>query len=557
MVKTPLPDGSGVFVLEDNLPADNGGDCKGMKMKTNRILVFDTTLRDGEQCPGASMNLREKLEVARQLARLNVDIIEAGFPVISDGDFASVQTIAREVKGPVIAGLARCMPKDIDAAGAALKPAGKRARIHVFLATSKIHREFKLHKAQDEIIRLAVEGVKRARSYVDNVEFSPEDASRTEPDFLVTVCKAVVAAGAGTVNIPDTVGYAVPDEFAALIRRLYESVPEFQSGKAIISVHCHNDLGLAVANSLAAIRAGARQVECTINGIGERAGNASLEEIVMALRTRRDFFAGFETGINTREIVKTSRLVSRMSGLIVQRNKAIVGENAFAHSAGIHQDGILKKRETYEIMNPEDVGWGKSELPLTKHSGRAAVAARLKHLGFRLADQEINALFARFKEIGDKKKFVYDEDLVFLVEGQMASAPEVWALDYLSVSSGNHTVPTATVRLRKVTGKKEKAEFVQDAALGDGPVDAALKAIDRITRTNGRLMDYSLRAVSQGQDAVGEVTIKVDFGRGELVTGKGASTDVIEASARAYLNAVNRFLCNGGKREKKTTSAPP
>jgi len=557
LVKTPLPDGSGVFVLEDNLPADNGGDCKGMKMKTNRILVFDTTLRDGEQCPGASMNLREKLEVARQLARLNVDIIEAGFPVISDGDFASVQTIAREVKGPVIAGLARCMPKDIDAAGAALKPAGKRARIHVFLATSKIHREFKLHKAQDEIIRLAVEGVKRARSYVDNVEFSPEDASRTEPDFLVTVCKAVVAAGAGTVNIPDTVGYAVPDEFAALIRRLYESVPEFQSGKAIISVHCHNDLGLAVANSLAAIRAGARQVECTINGIGERAGNASLEEIVMALRTRRDFFAGFETGINTREIVKTSRLVSRMSGLIVQRNKAIVGENAFAHSAGIHQDGILKKRETYEIMNPEDVGWGKSELPLTKHSGRAAVAARLKHLGFRLADQEINALFARFKEIGDKKKFVYDEDLVFLVEGQMASAPEVWALDYLSVSSGNHTVPTATVRLRKVTGKKEKAEFVQDAALGDGPVDAALKAIDRITRTNGRLMDYSLRAVSQGQDAVGEVTIKVDFGRGELVTGKGASTDVIEASARAYLNAVNRFLCNGGKREKKTTSAQP
>lgn len=557
MVKTPLPADSGVFVLEDNLPADNGGDCKGMKMKTNRILVFDTTLRDGEQCPGASMNLREKLEVARQLARLNVDIIEAGFPVISDGDFASVQTIAREVKGPVIAGLARCMPKDIDAAGAALKPAGKRARIHVFLATSKIHREFKLHKAQDEIIRLAVEGVKRARSYVDNVEFSPEDASRTEPDFLVTVCKAVVAAGAGTVNIPDTVGYAVPDEFAALIRRLYESVPEFQSGKAIISVHCHNDLGLAVANSLAAIRAGARQVECTINGIGERAGNASLEEIVMALRTRRDFFAGFETGINTREIVKTSRLVSRMSGLIVQRNKAIVGENAFAHSAGIHQDGILKKRETYEIMNPEDVGWGKSELPLTKHSGRAAVAARLKHLGFRLADQEINALFARFKEIGDKKKFVYDEDLVFLVEGQMASAPEVWALDYLSVSSGNHTVPTATVRLRKVTGKKEKAEFVQDAALGDGPVDAALKAIDRITRTSGRLMDYSLRAVSQGQDAVGEVTIKVDFGRGELVTGKGASTDVIEASARAYLNAVNRFLCNGGKREKKTTSAQP
>jgi 2-isopropylmalate synthase len=301
-------------------------------MKNQRILIFDTTLRDGEQCPGASMNLREKLEVARQLARLKVDVIEAGFPVISEGDFKSVHTIARQIKGPIIAGLARCVPKDIDAAGAAVKPAGKRGRIHVFLATSKLHLEFKLGKARDEILRLAVDGVKRAKSFVDDVEFSPEDGSRTEPDFLIEVCRAVVAAGATTVNIPDTVGWAVPAQYAELIRRLRDSVPEFQSGKAIISVHCHNDLGLAVANSLAAVEAGARQVECTVNGIGERAGNAALEEIVMALKTRGDFFGGVTCGVNTREIVKSSRLVSRMCGLIVQRSKAIVGENAFAHS---------------------------------------------------------------------------------------------------------------------------------------------------------------------------------------------------------------------------------
>jgi len=523
-------------------------------MKNNRITIFDTTLRDGEQCPGASMNLREKLEVARQLARLRVDVIEAGFPVISEGDFAAVNAIAKEIKGPLIAGLARCTAKDIDAAGAALKPAGRRGRIHVFLATSKIHREFKLGKAQDEILRLAVEGVKRARTYVENVEFSPEDASRTEPEFLVEVCRAVVKAGATTVNIPDTVGYAVPDQFAGLISQLYASVPEFQSGRAVISVHCHNDLGLAVANSLAAIRAGARQVECTINGIGERAGNASLEEIAMAILTRSDFFRGFTLGLRTEEIVKTSRLVSRMSGLMVQRNKAIVGENAFAHSAGIHQDGILKKRETYEIMDPVKIGWGKTELPLTKHSGRAAVTARLKHLGFKMTEADVTSLFQRFKEIGDRKKFVYDEDLLALVEGQIAEVPETWTLQYLSVSCGNQTVPTATVRLRHA-GAKAGEDVQQDAALGDGPVDAALKAIDRLTKTTGKLMDYSLRAVSQGKDAVGEVTIKVDFGDGGLVTGKGASTDVIEASARAYLNAVNRFLC--GSRRARVKNGQP
>lgn len=525
-------------------------------MKNQRIVIFDTTLRDGEQCPGASMNLREKLEVARQLARLKVDVIEAGFPITSEGDFAAVHTIAREIKGPVIAGLARCVPADIDRAGEAVKPAGKRGRIHVFLATSKIHREFKLNKAQHEILRLAVEGVKRAKGFVDDVEFSPEDGSRTEPDFLIQVCKAVVAAGATTVNIPDTVGWAVPEQYGALIQRLHDAVPEFQSGRAVISVHCHNDLGLAVANSLAAVRAGARQIECTVNGIGERAGNASLEELVMALGTRQDYFQGFTCGVNTREIVKSSRLVSRMSGLVVQRNKAIVGENAFAHSSGIHQDGILKKRETYEIMDPQAVGWGATELPLTKHSGRAAVAARLRHLGFRMSDADVQAIFARFKEIGDKKKFVYDDDLAALVEGHITEVAETWSLDYIHVTSGNKTVPTATVQLRHVNGRKAP-EAVQDASIGDGPVDAALKAIDRLTRTTGRLLDYSLRAVSQGMDALGEVTVKVDFGGGDVVTGKGASTDVIEASARAYLNAVNRYLSSQATGKAKGRNGQP
>lgn len=506
-----------------------------------KIIIFDTTLRDGEQCPGASMNLRQKLEVARQLARLKVDVIEAGFPVISEGDFQAVNTIAKEIKGPVIAGLARCVEKDIDAAGAALKPAGKNGRIHVFLATSKIHREYKLGKPQDEILRLAVEGVKRAKKYTPNVEFSPEDASRTEPEFLVEVCKRVIEAGATTVNIPDTVGYAIPDEFGALIAYLVSEVPAFKTGDAVLSVHCHNDLGLAVANSLAAVKNGARQVECTINGIGERAGNASLEEIVMAIKTRHDFFKNFTVGINTKEIVKTSRLVARASGLIVQRNKAIVGENAFAHSAGIHQDGILKKRETYEIINPEDVGWGQSELPLTKHSGRAAMAARLKHLGYKLTEEEINTIFQKFKDIGDKKKFVYDDDLIALVEGHISKVPEVWTLDYLNFVSGTGTIPTATVRLKKANGKK--VEVFEEAGTGDGPVDAILKAIERITKVEGTLVEYNIRAVSQGRDAIGEVSIKVDFGNKELISGKGASTDIIEASARAYLNALNRFLC--------------
>ena len=509
-------------------------------MNDKRIIIFDTTLRDGEQCPGASMNQREKLEVARQLARLGVDVIEAGFPISSEGDFASVLQIAREVKGPIIAGLARCVPKDIDAAAAAIKPAGKRGRIHVFLGTSKIHREFKLGKAQHEILRLAVDGVKRAKSHVTDVEFSPEDASRTELDFLVQIVEAAIEAGATTINMPDTVGYATPEEYGSMFRHVIERARGARN--VVFSAHCHDDLGLAVANALAAVQNGARQVEGTINGIGERAGNTALEEFVMGINTRKEFFGGLHAGIRSRELVKTSRLVSRMCNFPVPRNKAIVGENAFSHGSGIHQDGMLKKRETYEIMNPQDVGWGQTELPLTKHSGRAAVAVRLRHLGFKMTDEDVTAIFARFKEIGDKKKFVYDDDLAALIEGQITEVPETWALDYLSVTSGNQTVPTATVRLKKRTSKNNAEEALQDAGIGDGPVDAALKAIDRLTKTKGRLMDYALRAASQGKDALGEVTMKVDFGDGQQVTGKGASTDIVEASARAYLNAVNRFL---------------
>ncbi|HEY5777857.1 MAG TPA: 2-isopropylmalate synthase [Terrimicrobiaceae bacterium] len=499
---------------------------------SDKVTIFDTTLRDGEQCPGASMNLREKMEIARQLARLNVDVIEAGFPVISDGDFEAVRTIASEIKGPIICGLARCVPKDIDAAGSAVKPAGDLARIHVFLATSAIHREFKLKKAEEEIIRLAVEGVKRAKALVKDVEFSPEDASRTEPEFLARVVQAAIEAGATTVNIPDTVGYAVPEQYAALITHLRENVKNIDD--AVISVHCHDDLGLAVANSLAAVKAGARQVEGTFNGIGERAGNCALEEVVMAMKTRSEYFSGLHTGIVTREILKTSRIISRMSGLHVARSKAIVGENAFAHSSGIHQDGILKKRETYEIMDPVEVGWGGTELPLTKHSGRHAMVARLEHLGFKLTSAEIASVFERFKDVGDKKKFVYDDDLSALVEDSMSMGTETYILDYIHVTSGSTTVPTATVRLKK------GAEMLQDSSPGNGAVDAAMQAIDRIVKRRGHLAQYTVEAVTQGRDSLGEVTLKVDFGNGELVTGKGASTDVIEASARAYINAVNR-----------------
>ena len=510
---------------------------------SDQILIFDTTLRDGEQCPGASMNIREKLEVARQLARLRVDIIEAGFPIASDGDFEAVKAIAAEVQGPRIAGLARCVDKDIDRAAEAVKPAGDRARIHVFLATSAIHREHKLKMAQSEILKRSVEGVKRALGYCKDVEFSPEDASRTEPEFLAEVTQAVIEAGATTVNIPDTVGYAAPHEFGALIKHLYDHVPNIKN--AVISVHCHNDLGLAVANSLAAIQNGARQIECTINGIGERAGNASLEEIVMALKVRQDAYSGYQTNIDTAQIYRSSRLVSHMTGMIVQRNKAIVGDNAFAHEAGIHQHGMMAHRETYEIMRAEDVG-RSSELTWGKHMGHHAVGKKLEEMGYKLSEEEVRRVTDQIKTLADKKKQVYDEDITAIVEGQFSEVPQVWKLGYLSVMTGE--IPTASVRLIHA----EKKEPIADAGTGDGPIDAMLKTIDRITGLHGSLTDYSVKSVTRGKDAVGEVTVRVNFdsranvspteGVSKIVTGKGVSTDIIEASALAYLNALNRYL---------------
>ncbi|MDO5450540.1 MAG: 2-isopropylmalate synthase [Akkermansia sp.] len=509
-------------------------------MKQDKVIFFDTTLRDGEQCPGASMNLRQKLEVARQLEKLGVDVIEAGFPVISDGDFEAVSTIARTVKKCRVAGLARCVEKDIRAAAAAVAPAGDRARIHVFLATSPLHREFKLKKSKEEVIAMAVEGVKLAKSLVDDVEYSAEDASRTEHDFLAQVVEAVIDAGATTVNLPDTVGFTTPGEYAAMIGYMKKHVKNID--KCILSVHCHNDIGLAVANSLAAVGAGARQVEGTINGIGERAGNVAIEEVAMALTTRPEAL-GFAAGdvphnLNTREIVKTSRVVARMSGLAVQRSKAIVGENAFAHSSGIHQHGILAKRETYEVIDPATVGWGETELPLTKHSGRAAVKARLEKLGHSLSAEELTQVFERFKKVGDSKKFVYDDDLASLVNDSLDTHNGVWKMVHIQFVAGDACQPTATVTLEK-EGKK-----FTDCGIGNGPVNACFKAIDRITRTKGALVGFNVQASSCGQDAVGEVAVKVQFGdeNEKPVSGKGAATDIIEASARAYLNAVNRSL---------------
>ena len=502
---------------------------KSLKTK-RKILIFDTTLRDGEQSPGASLTIREKLRIARQLVRLGVDFLEAGFPASSEGDFQAVKAVAREVKGAGVAGLARCLPKDIDSAFRALEKAS-RPRIHLFLATSKIHREFKLGKAKEEIVRLAVESVKLARRYVDDVEFSPEDAARTELSFLAEVVREVIAAGAGTVNIPDTVGYSTPEEFSEIIHYLHKNVPNL--GRAVISVHCHNDLGLAVANSLGAVKAGAGQVECTINGLGERAGNASLEEIVMALKVRKDFW-GVATGIDTRQIYKTSRLVSHLTGIAVQRNKAIVGENAFAHEAGIHQDGVLKERTTYEIMSPRDVGVPRSRLVLGKHSGRHAFREKLKGMGYSLSDAELEDAFEKFKRLADKKKQVFDEDIEVLVDEQIQAVPEIFTLVYLNVTTGTTTIPTATVKLKK--GEK----IMQDASCGDGPVDAACRAIDRITGIKGELRSYELRAVTAGKDALGEVTAQVRVA-GRVVTGRASSTDIIEASVKAYLNGINRL----------------
>ena len=497
-----------------------------------KVIIFDTTLRDGEQAPGASLNQREKLEIAEALAHLGIDIIEAGFPISSRGDFEAVKAVAEYIKGPAICGLARAIKKDIDAAYQAIKSA-TRPRIHVFLATSKIHMKYKLKKAKDEILRSAVQGVKYARKYCSDIEFSPEDASRSERRFLFKVIRAVIDAGATTVNIPDTVGYAEPSEFGSLISAIRENVPNIN--KAIISVHCHNDLGLGVANSLEAIKNGARQVECTINGIGERAGNASLEEIVMALNTRRDIFANLKTGIKKNQIHKTSRLVSKLTGFVIAPNKAIVGANAFRHEAGIHQDGILKKRATYEIIRPEDVGFIQASLVLGKHSGRHAFAQRLSQLGFHLKPEELEKAFLAFKELADKKKEIFEDDLVAIVQDQIRKqAKPLWQLVGFAVHSGTQVKPEAELVLRH-RGKKLKI-----ISNGDGPVDACFKAADKITGISVRLLDYRLEAVTQGKDAQGTVSLNL-IHKGKNFTGRGSSTDIIEASILAYINALNKI----------------
>ncbi len=499
---------------------------------SRRIVIFDTTLRDGEQAPGASLTMREKLDIAKALAALNVDIIEAGFPIASPDDFEAVKSIAQTVKGPVVAGLARCVEKDIQRCAEAVC-AGPKPCIHVFLATSPIHRKYKLHMSRQGVIAQAVASVRYARKFCPDVEFSAEDASRTEPAFLAEVVEAVIDAGACTVNIPDTVGYAVPNEFGRLIGGLFESVPNI--GLARIHVHCHNDLGLAVANSLAAVQAGARGVECTINGLGERAGNCALEEVVMALRTRADVF-GLKTGIRTHELYRVSRLVSRLTGLSVQRNKAIVGGNAFAHEAGIHQDGILKHRSTYEIMRAEDVGIEEHDLVLGKHSGRHGFQNKLQKMGLALTPVELERAYTRFIALADRKKNLYDDDLLAIARDEISESPAVglYALEYLHVSAGSGTIPTATVRIRR--GK----EILEDAGTGDGPVDAALRTIDRITGITGHLLDFSLQSVTIGQDALGEVTVRVQFDQ-TILSAKAASPDIVDASARAYLSCVNRI----------------
>jgi len=502
-----------------------------------KVMVFDTTLRDGEQSPGASLTVEEKLEIARQLERLKVDVIETGFPASSAGDFEAVRRIAGEVKAPVITALARALPSDIEKAGEALREA-KHKRIHTFIATSSIHMEHKLRMSPRQVLSSAVEAVQFAKQFAPEVEFSPEDASRSDLAFLCEVIQAVIERGATVVNIPDTVGYSTPDDFGTLVGKICEKVPHLD--RITLSIHCHNDLGMATANSIAGIKAGARQVECTINGIGERAGNASLEEIVMALVTRGDLLP-FCTNINTGEIYRTSRLVSRLTGIPVQPNKAIVGENAFRHEAGIHQDGVLKESATYEIMTPASIGLKEGELVLGKHSGRHAFKERMRRLGFRLNTHQLEAAFKSFKELTDKKREVFDEDLIFMGEEQTFRIPQVYVLEYIHTVTGNQILPTATVRIKK------KDKVFQEAACGDGPIDAAYRAIDRVTRMKLNLLDYSLHSVTGGKDALGEVMVKVEA-KGKMVTGRGVSTDIIEAGAKAYLNAINRLIYREGKR---------
>ncbi len=516
-------------------------------MSEEKVLIFDTTLRDGEQSPGASLSIAEKLEIAQQLAVLGVDIIEAGFPVSSPSQFEATKLVAEQVVGPTIAGLARAKEGDIESAGKAIAPAQKK-RIHTFIATSPVHMKHKLKKSSDEVLKMAVNAVKFAKEYVDDVEFSPEDACRSEMPFLIEILAAVIEAGATTLNIPDTVGYILPYEYGRIIAQLKYDVPGID--KCIISTHCHNDLGMAVANSLAGVRNGARQVECAVNGMGERAGNAALEEIVMAIRTRPDFFAtqstgGLTTNINTKEISRTSQLVSQMTGFVIQPNKAIVGANAFAHEAGVHVDGILKERTTYEIMTAESIGLGGSRMVLGRHTGRHGFADRCKQLGFKLNEQETEHAYERFLEIADKKKEVFDEDIAAIINEEIHVVEHFYKLQYLHVASGTGTLPTASVKIQ--IGD----EIKQAAACGDGPVDAAYEAIREATGLSPKLENYTIRAITGGKEALGEATVRItEDGRNFI--GRGISTDIIEASAKAYVDAINRMVAaKGGTPELK------
>ncbi|MDP5209441.1 2-isopropylmalate synthase [Microbulbifer sp. 2205BS26-8] len=509
-----------------------------MSIQKDKLVIFDTTLRDGEQSPGASMSKEEKVRIARLLERMRVDVIEAGFAIASPGDFEAVKAVAETVRESRVCSLARAINADILRAGEALKKANA-SRIHTFIATSPIHMQYKLQMAPEDVLQQAVQAVKTARQFTDDVEFSLEDGSRSEPDFMYRIIEAVIAAGAGTINIPDTVGYGEPGEYGALFRRVIEHVPN--SDRAIFSTHCHNDLGLAVANSLSAVMNGVRQVECTINGLGERAGNASLEEIVMAVQTRQDLYS-VETSIDTRHIVPTSRLVSSVTGFPVQPNKAIVGANAFAHESGIHQDGVLKHRETYEIMRAEDVGWGQNRLVLGKHSGRAAVRARYGELGVAFSDSEtFQQVFQRFKILADKKHEIFDEDLHSLITGSETPV-ERFHLQDLDVRSKIGSAPQAFISLL-VEGESHQTE-----ACGSGPVDAIFKAIERIVGSGADLKLYSVNAVTQGTDSQGSVTVRLEKD-GHLVNGVGADTDILVASAQAYMDALNLLAMGESKKQ--------
>lgn len=505
-----------------------------------KLIVFDTTLRDGEQAPGFSMKIEEKIRLALQLEKLGVDVIEAGFPISSPGDFEAVQKVSEAVTSSQVCGLARAAKKDIEACAEALKKA-KRPRIHLFLATSDIHLKHKLKKSREEVMEMAESMVKFARNLCEDVEFSAEDALRSDPEFLYKITEKVIKAGASTVNLPDTVGYIMPEEIYKFFSGVMNNVPNVD--KAVISTHNHDDLGMSTANSLAAIRAGASQVEGTVNGIGERAGNAAIEEVCMALNVRKDYFKDIECDLNTREIYRTSRMITAITGIDVQPNKAIVGKNAFAHESGIHQDGVLKEPTTYEIMTAQSVGVPKNALVLGKHSGRAAFKNRLSELGYELNEERMEKAFAAFKELADKKKDIFDEDIESIVLGKLEKNAAFYTLDYVGFTSGTGTVSTATMRLKNRNG-----ETLTDSAIGDGPVDAVFKAVERIAKIEGSLKNYKINAVTQGKDAQGEVTLFAEFEKsGVNVSGKGYSTDVLVASAEAYVDALNAYLAKKDK----------